>query len=123
MSKYKEFWICLETGEINFKKSNTWPSEQYHVIEYSAYEQAQENIDHWQDKVYHATRKVDELELEVKALASSSVGLLEKIQSLKEENKLLKQALEFYAYDTSWYNDYYFGGKTARQTLKKIGKL
>lgn len=38
MSEYKEFWIVPEIGEIKTTKTNTYPSEQFHVIEYAAFE-------------------------------------------------------------------------------------
>lgn len=130
MSKYKEFWICPEIGEIKLKKSNTWPSEQYHVIQIDALIEAQNEIENLKREM-----------VQIKHLANTWF----------DQNKLLKEALKFYAHSDNWnhintktatyaiineqdlgdgsfqFNDITdderVGGKLARQTLKKIGEL
>lgn len=60
-TKFKEFY--LDDNGWDIQDNSLWKTA-IHTIEYAAYEQAQNEIDKYEDKVYHATRKVEELQQE-----------------------------------------------------------
>ena len=69
MSRPKEFWIdllsniAMPVGEVNFGgKTGREPLPYVHVIERSADGQLKNKLDTYEDKVYHLSRRVEELE-------------------------------------------------------------
>lgn len=73
MNRPKEFWIdllsntAMPVGEVNFGgKTGREPLPHIHVIEYSAYGEVKNKLDTYEDKAYHLSRRVEELEYLIK---------------------------------------------------------
>lgn len=69
MNKFKEFWVDVLSSTANpvgtsafGGKTGREPLPYTHVIEYEAYEQLKNKLDTYEDKVYHLSRRVEELE-------------------------------------------------------------